>query len=671
MLRNRLIKTVLLLAITVSIPHRKAFSQQKTAELFAPVSVATFGIPLSPVFDSSSKAVIIAEKGDVQFVGSKTRNWVNYVFKKKVRIKIIDKKAFELATVTIYLRGSGNDQEQLNDLQASTYNIEDGKVVETKLKDSDKLDVEITKTFHEKRFTMPDLKEGCIIEYSYTIASQFYNSVRDWQFQDMNGPCLYSEFNIGIPDLLRFVTIKYGIDSFYSVKSSDTYTKLIMQSVNAGTTVHNHQWIMKDVPAFKKEDYIFQPEKYLDKLEFTLAQTSNGEEVSRDPVNWNDAAKALGTDRNFGWAIEDENTANLFNVMQKVSGSAADDKEAARQVYFYVRDNFKCVPNDDIRLQGDLYSINKSHKGSVAELNMLLVALLRQKGFNAKPVLVATRSYGHIPEQFPVLDKVNDVICLLAFGKDSIFLDASNPEMSYGKIPLECYNGLSEIIYKDHSDAIYLDPTSVKAPNVTSVLLVNDENGSGENGSVVTVPDYYKSAGLRSRLSEKEGQNHYLKDMQKDYGPDIEIANLHVDSLDKFEVPVKLNYDISYKNSFDGDLIYFNPVIKGALSENPFHAAKRQYPVELPQPIDQAYNFVMDIPNGYAVDELPKSVQASLDGGEGMFLYKVSKDQYTVQLQMKLKINGVFFQPEDYDALRDFFTMVVKKQNEQIVFKKK
>jgi hypothetical protein len=34
-------------------------------------------------------------------------------------------------------------------------------------------------------------------------------------------------------------------------------------------------------------------------------------------------------------------------------------------------------------------------------------------------------------------------------------------------------------------------------------------------------------------------------------------------------------------------------------------------------------------------------------------------------------LNKANFQPEDYNTLRDFFAYVVKKQSEQIVFKKK
>jgi hypothetical protein len=259
----------------------------------------------------------------------------------------------------------------------------------------------------------------------------------------------------------------------------------------------------------------------------------------------------------------------------------------------------------------------------------------------------------------------------MTFGKDIIYLDASDPEMGFGKIPLECYNGLAEIIDKTRRDSVYLYPSDIKEPNITSVLLVNNDKGNGENGSVQFTLGYYESYDLRSSFKEKGYQEKYLKDLKKDYGPDIDISDLHIDSLNKIDEPVTVHYEVNYKVGFEGDAIYFNPVLNGDYKENPFKSSERRYPVDLPYPIDNTYDLTMDIPNGYKVDELPKSVQANFDGTDGLFLYHIQKDEYTVQLHIRLKIDRAIFGPEDYTALRDFFAMVVKKQSEQVIFKKK
>jgi hypothetical protein len=40
-------------------------------------------------------------------------------------------------------------------------------------------------------------------------------------------------------------------------------------------------------------------------------------------------------------------------------------------------------------------------------------------------------------------------------------------------------------------------------------------------------------------------------------------------------------------------------------------------------------------------------------------------------MRSRIKLNKAIFEPDDYRTLRDFFAAVVKKQSEQIVFKKK
>jgi len=66
-----------------------------------------------------------------------------------------------------------------------------------------------------------------------------------------------------------------------------------------------------------------------------------------------------------------------------------------------------------------------------------------------------------------------------------------------------------------------------------------------------------------------------------------------------------------------------------------------------------------------------KSASVSLNETEGSFEYIIAKDDSHIQLRSHIKLNKATFNPEDYGALRDFFACIVKKQSEQIVFKKK
>jgi Domain of Unknown Function with PDB structure (DUF3858)/Domain of Unknown Function with PDB structure (DUF3857) len=658
----------LLSIFALTLSNQIVIAQDSSKTALGKITVADFDLPKINIIDSSTDAVILSEKGTLEFTGNNV-NWVSYVRKISVRIRILKKKGYELATSKIRLNGRDKRQDQVSDFEAATFNLENGKVVETRLSDKDIFTENISKNVTEKKFTMPDVKEGSIIGYSYTITSYHYYYLPTWYFQYLEYPCLHSEFTLAMPDLLRYMTIRYGIDSFYSFTSGESSKTLVMRNVNVKTNIHTHTWVMNDIAPFKSEDHINEPLNYVDKLEFSLAQTYNGEDIENVQTTWKGAEDDLLHNGSFGLCIDVDRASNLYNTMQKVCMEKDDVMQATKHLYNYVRDNFTCVPDNDI-LVNDLYEINKHHKGSVAELNMLLIALLRQRGIKADPVILTTTDFGNHPESYPIIEKMNYVICMVRFGRDTTYLDASDPLLGFGKLPLRCYNGHAQVINEQHSGSVYFYPASIKESDKTYITIINNETGNGATGSLENVCGYIDSYKLRNDI-KKSGLEAFQKKVQGSYGNEVNIKNLKIDSLNMLDEPVKINCDLDFKALAGDDIIYFNPVINNSSHKNPFTGTKRKYPVELPYPIDEVYELTMDIPKGYNVDELPKPVRVNLNATDGFFEYRIQKDEYVIQLRTHINVSQTLFAPEDYQSLRDFFAYVIKKESEQIVFKKK
>jgi hypothetical protein len=113
-----------------------------------------------------------------------------------------------------------------------------------------------------------------------------------------------------------------------------------------------------------------------------------------------------------------------------------------------------------------------------------------------------------------------------------------------------------------------------------------------------------------------------------------------------------------------------NPHFTEIIKENPFKAAERFYPVEMPYAKNETYLFNMEIPAGYKVEEIPKSTRVKFNEDEGMFEYIISSADNRIQLRSRIIMNKATFYPEDYQSLRDFYAYIVKKESEQIVLKK-
>jgi hypothetical protein len=76
-----------------------------------------------------------------------------------------------------------------------------------------------------------------------------------------------------------------------------------------------------------------------------------------------------------------------------------------------------------------------------------------------------------------------------------------------------------------------------------------------------------------------------------------------------------------------------------AHKENPFKSAKRLYPVEMPYTIDETFNLQMEVPTGYAIDELPKQLSIKMnEEGDGIFDYRVSLSGNNISFRSRLLI---------------------------------
>ena len=123
-----------LLIPTLLLKQGSCYSQEKAPISFGSVSMADFNIS-SSLIDSNTNAVIIADIGSTIFEGN-SKGWFTYIYKRQRRIKILNKKGFDIATVEIALFQNDDSQEKTEKISAVTYNIENGKVTAVKQKDS-------------------------------------------------------------------------------------------------------------------------------------------------------------------------------------------------------------------------------------------------------------------------------------------------------------------------------------------------------------------------------------------------------------------------------------------------------------------------------------------------------------------------------------------------------
>ncbi|MGB8192804.1 MAG: DUF3857 domain-containing protein [Chitinophagaceae bacterium] len=625
-------------------------------------------------FDTTAGAVCIADIGTSDFEGNKD-GFFSLIFKRQVRIKILNKNGFDAASFKIWLYENNDSEEKLEKLKAITYNLENGKVVETKLEDKSVFKDKVSNNWSVKKFTLPAVKDGSIIEVTYSIKSDFLFNLRPWEFQGQY-PRLWSEYTANIPDYFSYVFLTQGFHPFHIRKDELTFkTYTIMQNNNSrgqdeitlSSNVIQSRWVMKNVPALKEESFTTTMGNYVSKIEFQLSEYKQPLEPKQFMGDWNTFSESLLKREDFGQAINKANNW-LDDDIKKITAGATTYLEKAKKIYAYVRDNFTCTNANQFTLNDNLKNVFKKRNGTVGDINLLLIAMLQHEAISAAPVLLSTREHGFTHQVYPLIDRFNYVIAGCMIDNRQYYLDATEPKLGFGKLPIRCYNGHARLINNESPNAVFFVADSLREQKMTTVFITNDDKGKLVS-ALTSKLGYYESLALRGNISQK-GKDELLKSIKAQYPSEFELGALEIDSLDNTEQSVQIRYNIDL-SGFQEDIAYFNPMLAEGYKDNYFKSVERFYPVEMPYAFDEVFVFNMEIPKGYVVDELPKSAKINFNDTQGSFEYLISNTGTNITLRSRVRLNRATFMPEDYEGLRGFFDYIVKKHGEQIVFKKK
>ena len=670
---SRNLKNLVYLSVLVI---NQSFAQDKLDIKFGKINSNVFG-PSAVKFDSGANALVIADIGSTYFEGN-DQGYFTIVFTRFLRVKILNKNGFGIGDQQISLyHNSDGDFEKLTAFKASTFNFDNGAISETKLDDKSIYDDKDHKDYIKKKFTMPALKVGSIFDIQYSIKSPFYQQLMPWIFQG-NYPCLWSEYEVTIAPPFHYamklqgdqhfdIDISKEIDKTYSIRELNGIAQTNMYSYT-GAAVYR-RWVKRNIPALHEEPFITTLGNYNTRVSFQLnfIQMSNQDEKHEYLSSWNKASKDLLEYELFGLALNHENMW-MADEFKNLIDEGNLKEEKTYKIFNYVRDNFRAVSDKGMYVSSSLKNVFKTRQGNVADINLLLTAMLRKAGIRADPLILSTRDNGVANPGYPLINEYNYVICV-AYPEDKmVTLDASLPYIGYGDLPSRCYNGWGHIINEEHSLPVNFSTDSLHETAITSVIMINDEKGfpSGAYRSTFGKNDSY----LAREEILGNGEESYKKKIRDSYGTNFTMENFGVDSLKKYVFPLTVHFDFDLKEMTSGDIIYFDPVLDLTYKSNPFISMDRHYPVEMPYRIDKTYLLNMDIPSGYQVEELPKSVRVNYNGNEGRFEYLIQKGETSLQLRVQIKLNKSFFTTDEYATLREFFASVVKKESEQIVFKK-
>ena len=629
--------------------------------------------------DSSAEAVVLFDIGSLNMIYLQSEGW-KMVFERHTIIKVLSKEGYEWADHEIELYDDGKAEENVTNLKGNTYNIENGKVVISKLSKTSKFSEKTNKYWKTEKFTMPDVKVGSVIEYSYKITSDFYFNLKPWSFQHKI-PTMYSELTKRIPEYFNYRLLTQGYYSFFKNESSTERSKIILTGSSRGGTIvarttfsreevdliiNKQVLAAKDIPAMKSEAYTSSIENYRMKVQFELQGTNFPNSNYKDyRGSWGSLNKQFLENQYFGKAIKQ--IGSIKNEIQVIN-ALDDDYEKIVQAKRLINSKMKWNGFNSKYAESTLNSALKKGEGNVADMNLALTGVLRELGFEATPVLSSTRSNGLVNVGFPISNQFNYVLTLVKVGDKEILIDASS-NLPPGFIPQKCINGNGWAVTKEGGKWVNLlgSNASYRIAYKTDVQI--DENNNIQS-DVRIERIAYASFGQRYQIASKEEEER-IEQLEKSYN--FEIGSYNFENLNEVSKPLieTFNAKVTEKANQAGNLLLVTPLIIGKETENPFKLKQRDYPVDFTFPRYIAYQGAVTIPDGYVVDQLPEAVALALPNKKGRFLFSVQEKDGSLTVTSLMQLRKSLFLPEEYPYLKEFFSKIVEKHNENIVFKKK
>jgi hypothetical protein len=604
-------------------------------------------------FEKGTAAMVLFNEGESFFRLNETSTVTPYFEQTdfRIRIKIFNKNGFDNADIKIRYP-SADKSINIIKFSAQTYNLDaSGNIVVTKVDKASVYDKKVNKRFSEKTFAFPDVKPGSILEYRYTLDNA---SRSDWYFQN-SIPVQYSRFIVNFPpELIVNVTPHCSLP--------------LQKSTSAKKGAGNYSWYtMENVPGLSNEPYMSCREDYLQKIEVKLAALDFPGVPRRSLLrSWPGIIKELVDDEDFGRQLKKDipRTADLDAMLKSIS----DPLKKMSIIHNYVRNNMEWNGYYNIWALDGVKSAWKDKKGTSGEINLILINLLKDAGLTVHPLLVSTKSNGIINTGVAGYDQFDKVLAYVTIGDKYYVLDATEKATPSSLIPLEVMATEALLIAKPDSyewgwKTLWDDEHTFNR-NV-QLNAEADTNGNISGSAKIIFNGYERIRQLPEGKKSIDNLKNGFKDLQGVQIDSITVLNAETDSL-----PLTENVYFKSNGSSSGGYKYFSVNLFTGLEKNIFLSEERA--TDIFYSANQKYEIsgIIFLPDGYIMEELPKSVRMIMPDTSITFLRQSSYTSGFLNIRYVLEFKKPFFSKDEYPDFREFYKKLFGLLNEQYVFKK-
>jgi len=621
-----------------------AFCQTSISE-FGQFSGAEFDMKECS-FDKTADAVVLFDQATSTY-----NDEYNLITDRRIRFKILKEKGIERGD--IHVRFYNKDRFEFIGRVDATIATPDasGKITWNNLEQKSIYTRKLNEIYSEMVFAMPNVKVGSIIEYKYQSVMQHYGGLRDWYFQE-EIPVVLSSYHLYILPNTVFN---------YVVKKSSFMEMTVVPNRDNGSVLYE----MKNIPGLRDEAYSTSYRDYLQRVSFQLSSYNrNGSEV-KFSNNWKELNREFMDDRDFYGQIK-KNVPALASF-KTVSANHTDAYDRMKFIYDYVRQNFTWDDVYSLYASASLKTTIEKNRGSSAELNLLLINLLKDADLDVYPLLVSDRDHGRVDTSFSMISQFDKVVAYVNIDNKGYVLDATDYYTPANMIPSELLNTIGFLVDKKNYGFIHLEDEANR--RIRSIHINNniEADGTVKGNAGVGLASYARVGKAEQYNSNKQ---KYI-DLFANSMSGLKIDSFKITGLEADTAVLYHDISFNYPATKSGSYYLVNYNLFTGFEKNPFVADYRFTDIDF----GTKYTYLLDgsftVPDQMVVDALPKNMTLRTDDSMMLTSRELTKAGNTIEVKIKVVINKSRYDADDYLAVKSFFGKMVDMLSEPIVLKAK
>ena len=507
---------------------------------------------------------------------------------------------------------------------------------------------------------------GGLLEVSYSMNFRYDDKIPDWHFQSTY-PTEASSIRIQTPEIVKLTeTIK--ADSLPAVRdSSISFKSLHLSSTPDPIKVTEHYYRFNHLSSMGLEPFSEYLYSELARMHIEVIS------VTKDGHNYKDFATGRAqriidtlSGRN-DFLLRLEPALDIQSDYDHRIRAISKPKEKLAKIYDLVRRHIVWDRVDSLSAR-PLSVVWKTKRGNSTEINLILVKLLQDYGFEAVPLIASTHSHGPIDRGEVSLGDFNRTLVYVQLEDRSRVLDASGRYYDYPMIPASILNTRALLISntKDHWIDVY-DSAGLYRNSVTLLGHLSGDSSFLTNVYVnsygyakpehVEILEYDSLKGLRKYFENGNNKlriKHFI------------AANEYIDTL-----PLAQEFDIRIPVNKHEDM-------RGVVTTW-FSIPDTLFTITESRRCDinfgyrQRYDLVSEFtyPENYEISRIPENVQLTAVHGSVRFDREYHPGSTNFSLKQSLIIDKTYFSKSEAIELAKFLKKIYDLNKQEVILKKR